>query len=159
MEIDKLKKWLDVAQQFKSDQFWNQIFDEKINSTTSGNQFSQNPLNTVRELFPKCDLYESDQELVVEAEIPGLTKEDLHITIQQQLLTIAGEFKSLNQNQKYYLKERVNRQFKKELTLPYPILMNKVKSEIRHGVLYIVMPFYRDDLENIPIAFDQTNSE
>lgn len=158
--MDKLKKWLEVAQQFKTEHFWNQIFEENKNGSQNfENQSSHNPLSMVKELFPKCDLYESDQELVVEAEIPGLTKEDIHITIQQRLLTIAGEFKALNQNQKYYLKERANRRFKKELTLPYPILMNKVKSEIRHGVLYIFMPFYRDDLENIPIAFDQTNSE
>ncbi|MFZ7944337.1 MULTISPECIES: Hsp20/alpha crystallin family protein [Bacillaceae] len=158
MEVDKLKKWLDVAKQFQSDQFWNQIFEEN-NKKSSRNHLSRNPQTTVNELFPKCDLYESDQELVVEAEIPGLTKEDLQISIQQQLLTIAGEFKALHQNRQYYLKERANRQFKKELTLPYPILMNKVKSEIRNGVLTIVMPFYRDEIENIPIAFDQTNSE
>ncbi|MFK9092968.1 Hsp20/alpha crystallin family protein [Bacillus salipaludis] len=158
MEVDKLKKWLNVAQQFQSDKFWNQIFDEN-SKNSSDKQFSLNPLTTIKELFPKCDLYEVEQVLVLEAEIPGLTKEDLHLSVQQQLLTITGEFKSLNQNRQYFLKERTNRQFKKELTLPYPILINKVKSEIRHGVLYIVMPFHQEDVENIPIAFDQTNSE
>jgi len=96
---------------------------------------------------------------VVEAEIPGMAKEDLHISIQHQVLTISGEFKSLNQNRKYYLKERANRKFKKELTLPHSIQINKVKSEIRHGVLYIIMPFHQDDIENIPIAFEKSNSE
>lgn len=158
MEVDKLKKWLDVAQQFKSEKFWNQIFEEN-SKNSSDNQFSINPLTTIKELFPKCDLYEVEQVLVVEAEIPGLSKEDFHISIQQQVLTITGEFRALNQNHKYYLKERANRKFKKELTLPYPVQINNVKSEMRQGILYIVMPFHQDDIENIPIPFKQTDSE
>ncbi|MEH7354461.1 Hsp20/alpha crystallin family protein [Neobacillus drentensis] len=154
MEIDKLKKWMDAAQQFQSENFWNNIFDNQNQKAPSLSHFS-----TVAEFIPKCDLYESNKELVIEAEIPGVAKEDLHISIQQQLLTIIGEFKALNQNRKYYLKERANRHFKKEITLPYPILINKVKTEIRQGVLYIVMPFDQDDIENIPISFEQTNSE
>ncbi len=125
MEVDKLKKWLDVAQQFQSEQFWHQIFDEKKVNGSSDNGLSINPL-TIKEYVPKCDLFETEHEIVVEAEIPGLQKEDLHISIQQQHLLITGEFKTLHPQRKYYLKERVNRKFKKELSLPFPVQINKI---------------------------------
>ncbi|WP_066061467.1 Hsp20/alpha crystallin family protein [Neobacillus soli] len=153
MEVDKLKEWLDVAQQFQSEKFWNQIFNDH-HTTSSSTNLSQTPLTTVKEYLPKCDLFENDNKLVIEAEIPGLAKEDLHISVHQQLLTISGEFKALKQNCKYYLKERTNRTFKKEITLPYPILVTKITTEIRDGILYIIMPFLQEDVENIPIGFD-----
>ncbi|MGG3470114.1 Hsp20/alpha crystallin family protein [Neobacillus pocheonensis] len=158
MEVDKLKKWLDVAQQFQSEKFWNQIFNEH-NQPSAPNTQSLNPLTAGKEFFPKCDLYETENELIFEAEIPGVDKENLHISIQQQVLTIKGEFKALQQNRKYYLKERANRSFKKELILPYPILIQKIKSEIRNGVLTLSMPLNREEVENIPITFDQSNPE
>lgn len=158
MEVDKLKKWLDVAQQFQTDKFWNQIFDEK-GTTNPGKNSSLNPFPKINDLFPKCDLYEVDNELIVEAEVPGLMKEDLQISINQQLLIITGEFHSLKLNRKYFLKERVSRKFKKELTLPYPIVVNKIRTEIQNGILVIAIPFQHEEGENIPITFDHSNPE
>jgi HSP20 family protein len=158
MEIDNLKKWLEVAQHFQSDRFWNQIFDENSNSQSAHN-LTLNPLTAAKEYFPKCDLFEIENELIVEAEIPGMKREDLHISIQQQFLTISGEFNSLQSNRKYFLKERANRKFKKELILPYAVLINKTHTEIRNGILVIVMPINRTKVENIPIAFEQSSQE
>lgn len=158
MEVDKLKKWLDVAQQFQSEQFWNQIFDEKkINK--SGNSLSLNPLTVSGEFIPKCDLFETESELIMEAEIPGLGKEDIHISIHQQILTLTGEFKTLQSNRKYFLKERANRQFKKELALPYPVALNQIRTEIQKGVLVVVLPINREEVENIPITFNPAAPE
>jgi HSP20 family protein len=155
MEVDKLKKWLDVAQQFQTEQFWNQIFDEK-KQNKPGTGLSLNPLTVSGELIPKCDLYETEHDLIIEVEIPGLGKEDLHISLHQQLLTITGEFKTLLQNRKYFLKERANRKFKKELTLPYPVSVNHIRTEIHKGVLVIVLPINREEVESIPITFNPT---
>ncbi len=147
MEIDKLKKWMDVAQQFQSEAFWNTIFDtaQKNNLTPF----------TASDFFPKCDLYEMDQELVAEIELPGIKREQMQLSIHEQMLTITGEFKSFQQNRKYFLKERANRSFKKELTLPYPIMIEQVKSEFHKGILSIVMPINQDEMETIPINNNQ----
>ncbi|WP_312472608.1 Hsp20/alpha crystallin family protein [Neobacillus sp.] len=151
MEIDKFKKWVDTAQQFQAEEFWNTIFETQNKNSPSGN-----PGTMVTELVPKCDLYGTDTELVVEAEIPGLLKENLHICIHHQLLSITGEFKTLQQNRKYFIKERPNRKFKKEISLPYPVIIQQVKSEIRYGILSIMMPINKEDIENIPINFNQS---
>ncbi|MFF2450626.1 Hsp20/alpha crystallin family protein [Neobacillus sp. NPDC058068] len=150
MEIDKLKKWVDTAQQFQSEKFWNNVFDSQNKSSPLLNQ-----IPTVSEHFPKCDLFETENELVVEAEIPGVLKENLHISIHHQLLTITGECKTFLQNRKYFIKERPNRKFTKEITLPYPVNIHKVKSEMRYGVLSIVMPINREEIEDIPITFNR----
>lgn len=158
MEVDKLKKWLDAAQQFQSEQFWNQIFDEK-NPNKTGSSLSLSPLTVAGEFFPKCDLYETDNELILEAEVPGLGKDDLHISIRSQVLTITGEFKTMLHNRKYLLKERSNRKFKKEITLPYPVTSNHIRTEIFKGILVIVMPINREEVEDIPITFNTDASE
>ncbi|WHY84296.1 Hsp20/alpha crystallin family protein [Neobacillus novalis] len=150
MEIDRLKKWMETAQQYQSEKFWNNVFDSQNKSSPS-----LNPIKTVSELFPKCDLYETENELVVEAEIPGVLKENLHISIHHHLLTVTGEYKTLVQNRKYFIKERPNRKFTKEITLPYPVNIQKVKSEMRYGVLSIVMPINREKIEDIPITFNR----
>ncbi|WML46386.1 Hsp20/alpha crystallin family protein [Neobacillus sp. PS3-40] len=157
--MDKLKKWLDLAQQYQSDQFWKQIFDEKNGKIIENNATASNPFTAAQEYIPKCDLYESMDELILEVEIPGLKKEDIQISINHQILTITGEFKSFKTNYKYFLKERANRKFKKELTLPFPILLNSTRSELSSGILMIKMQINRDEIENVPIYFDNPTSE
>ncbi|NRD80438.1 Hsp20/alpha crystallin family protein [Bacillus sp. BRMEA1] len=148
MDMEKFKKWMDDAQQYQSDAFWNKIFD-----SSKKNSAPITPLS-ISEYIPKCDVYELDHHLIVEAEMPGLTKDHIHISIQQQLLIITGEFNTLKQNRKYFLKERANRKFKKEVTLPYPIIHRQIKSEIRNGILIIILPINREEVEDIPISFE-----
>lgn len=159
MEMDKLKKWLDLAQQYQADQFWNQVFDENGNNSSEKNVSNANPFTIANEYIPKCDLYESGKELVLEVEIPGLRKEDLHISINQQTLTITGEFKTFHPKDKYFLKERANRKFKKELSLPLPIINDSIRSELTSGILTIKMPVNQDEIENIPISFENPTPE
>lgn len=156
MEIDKLKKWLDMAQQYQADQFWNQIFNERNHDNFGNKAGSTNPFAVSQEYMPKCDLFESGEELILEVELPGLRKEDLQIAINHDTIAINGEFKSFHSKDKYFLKERANRKFKKELSLPFPVLTNSVQSELINGILTIKMPINREEIENIPISFDNS---
>lgn len=151
MDMEKFKKWMDTAQNYQTDTFWHNIFD-----TQQKNGVPLTPLS-ISDFIPKCDLFEIEDLLIVEAEIPGVTKENLHISLKPQLLTISGEFQSLKQNRKYYLKERSNRKFKKDVTLPYPIILQQVKSEIQHGILTVHMPINHEEVETIPISIKQSN--
>lgn len=153
MEIDKLKQMLDTAQQFQSEAFWKNIFD-----SSNPNSPSLTPLS-ISEFIPKCDLYEADKTLVAELEIPGILREHLDISIQEQMLIIAGEFKTLQQNRKYYVKERASRKFRKEVALPYPILFHKVKMDLKNGILTMIMPINQEEVETIPISIYPANSE
>lgn len=158
MEMDKLKKWLELTQRFQADSFWEQIFDEKSVEKIK-NSPSISPFTKIQSSFPKCDLYETDDILVIEAEIPGMRKEDLHITVNQQLLTMTGEFNTLQEGRKYFIKERANQTFNKELVLPFPIKISQIRTEIRTGILFIFMPINKEEIETIPITFDQLTPE
>ncbi|MGG5253942.1 Hsp20/alpha crystallin family protein [Neobacillus sp. SM06] len=156
MEIDKLKQWLDLAQQYQAQGFWNQIFTDK---TAEKNEMGQmvNPFSLPQEYAPKCDLFETDGFLIAEIEIPGLKRHDIQVAVNEQTVVITGELKALQANGKYYLKERVNRKFKKELTLPFPILPDQCTNEVADGVLVISMPVKAEDMEAIPISFESSS--
>lgn len=155
MELDKLKKWLDLAGTYQAESFWKEVFEEK---QTNSSSFSlTNPFTIAQEYFPKCDLYEAEGQLVVEMEIPGLNKDDVHVSMNDQTLTITGEFKSLIPSRKYFIKERANHRFRKELTLPLPVLLTNSSSVIQNGILIISLPINREEFEDIPILFDEAN--
>ncbi len=156
MEIDKLKQWLDLAQQYQAQGFWNQIFTEK---TVQKNEMDPmvNPFSLPQEYAPKCDLFESDGVLIAEIEVPGLKRQDVQVVVHEQSLVITGELKALQATGKYYLKERVNRKFKKEVTLPFPILPDQCTNEVTDGVLVITMPIKAEDMEVIPISFESSS--
>lgn len=158
VEIDKLKKWLDLAQQYQTESFWKQIFEDKnVNPSSSSSQ--TNPFTAAQEYSPKSDIYENNKSIVVEIEIPGLRKEDVQVEIRQQTLTITGEFRTLVPSRKYFLKERPNRIFKKELSLPFPVHLEKSISELKNGILIITMPMNHEEIEDIPILFDDQMHE
>lgn len=153
MELDKLKKWLDLAQQYQTENFWKQIFDEKTENPSPSPL--ENPFTKAQDYIPKCDIYEVSEELIVEIEIPGLNKEEIKISINQQTLTISGEFKSLVSSRKYFLKERANHSFKKEISLPFPVSLANSSSVLNNGILVINLPINQEEKENIPILFDE----
>lgn len=135
MDIKNLKHWIELTQQFQSNQFLEQVLSEKNNNY----DVSKTPIKH-QEVFPRCDLYEHDTILVIEVEIPGLKKEDLEIIIQQPSLTIHGEFSTLEPKRQYFLKERPNRKFVRRISLPYPICQQKVWKEFKDGLLLIFLP-------------------
>jgi HSP20 family protein len=157
MELDKLKKWLDLAQQYQTENFWKQIFDEKTEYPSPSPL--ENPFTKVQEYIPKCDIYEEHGGLIAEIEIPGLNKEDIKVSINQQTLTISGEFKSLVPSRKYFLKERANHRFKKEIFLPFPVSLVNSSSVFNNGILVIHLPINQEENENVPILFDDQHLE
>lgn len=156
MEIDKLKQWLDVAQQYQSQNFWNQIFSEKSAGFSDPKTMAA-PFSVAQEYTPKCDLFELDGLVIAEIELPGLKEKDLQISLHDQSLLITGDFRTLQPKGKYFLKERANRKFKKELTLPLPILPSQSTYHLSDGVLVITMPYDKENMESVPITFESSS--
>lgn len=157
MEFEKFKKWLDLAGQNPADHFWNQVFAE--NNQLKMNQKDANSFFIAGSYIPISDLYKVEDQLIVDVELPGLKKEDIHLSIHHQLLSITGEFKTFQPQNKYFLKERANRKFKKEITLPFPIQIHSVCSELKNGVLTIKMRINQEEVETVPIIMDESNFE
>ncbi len=91
---------------------------------------------------PNLDLYEEKDQIVVKAELPGMTKDDIQVSVVDNILTIQGEKKKEEENKgkDYYHAERVYGAFVRNLTLPAEINPEKVQAVFQNGVLEIRLP-------------------
>jgi HSP20 family protein len=91
---------------------------------------------------PAVDIYETDSEVVLKAELPGMTQEDIHIEIRENVLTLKGERKQESEAEEgeYHRVERSYGTFQRMFTLPSVIQHEKVKARYKDGVLEVTMP-------------------
>lgn len=88
------------------------------------------------------DVYEKDGMMNVKATLPGLTHDDVKITVDDHVLTISAERKAENEvkEEDYYLHEVTTGAFRRSLRLPSDVLAHKAKATFDKGVLTITMP-------------------
>ncbi|WP_066299506.1 Hsp20/alpha crystallin family protein [Bacillus sp. FJAT-29937] len=155
MEIEKLKQWLDLTKQYQSQGFWNEIFDH--NQAQATEELASNFFSN-QDIFPRCDMYGTDECIIVEAELPGVEIADIKVFLQQSELILRGECKTVRPSFKYYLKERPNRTFEKKITIPAVINKHEIQTQFDKGILSIILPFNYSDDENIPIMVNNDES-
>lgn len=91
---------------------------------------------------PRVDVYQSDGEVVMKAEIPGVQKEDLNVYIDENTIRLSGrnrkneEFKDEN----IYRSERYYGSFSRTISLPSEVKAEEAKAEYRDGILTITAP-------------------
>ena len=91
--------------------------------------------------FPRMNVHENDQSLVVEAEVPGLTLEEIEVNLVGRELTLKGERKHDSHEGAYHhLRERGAGAFEKTLHLPFGVDGEHVTAELKNGVLVITLP-------------------
>ncbi len=91
---------------------------------------------------PAVDIYETDDAIVLEAELPGMNEKDIDVRVEDNVLTIKGERK-IEQERKeenYYRMERYYGAFQRSFTLPSNVETDKIKAEYKKGILKVVMP-------------------
>jgi HSP20 family protein len=95
-------------------------------------------------LVPSIDVAETDKEIVIAAEMPGLERKDVEISLENDMLTIRGEKKVERENEdkdkSYHLIERNYGVFYRVLQLPPGIDPSKVQATMANGVLKITIP-------------------
>ncbi|MBV8956267.1 MAG: Hsp20/alpha crystallin family protein [Solirubrobacterales bacterium] len=96
----------------------------------------------VRRWIPAMDLVETDEDFVLRADLPGLTEKDVHIELEDNVLTISGERKAEHEERKegYYRVERSSGTFSRSLTLPEGVDPEAVKASFDRGVLEVRVP-------------------
>jgi HSP20 family protein len=97
---------------------------------------------TVADWAPLVDISEDDKEYLIKAELPEVKKEDVKLTIQDNVLSISGERKSEKeeQNKKYHRIERTYGSFMRSFTLPEDADGSKVNADYKDGVLKVHLP-------------------
>ena len=92
--------------------------------------------------IPAVDLYQTDDEVVVKASLPGLKAEDVQITVTGEMLTLKGEFKQKEdvKEKAYHLREQRYGLFERAFALPTEVVADKAKAEFENGILTITLP-------------------
>jgi HSP20 family protein len=88
------------------------------------------------------DIYEDADNVVIKAEIPGVNKEDISVSLTDDTVTISGkktEEKKI-EKENYYRKEIRTGSFSRSFTLPCAVDREKVKATYKNGVLEIILP-------------------
>jgi HSP20 family protein len=91
---------------------------------------------------PAVDMVDKKNEIVVKAEVPGVEKEDINISLTDNTLTIKGETKKEKEEKDddYYYSEISYGSFVRTLTLPEKVQSDKVKASFKNGILEIHLP-------------------
>jgi HSP20 family protein len=91
---------------------------------------------------PRIDVSETDTELKIEAELPGVEEKDLEVVLSNGRLTIKGEKKAEKEEKKkdYHLVERSYGSFARSIGLPFDADSDKVKASFSKGVLTVTVP-------------------
>jgi HSP20 family protein len=91
---------------------------------------------------PAVDIYETENELVLKADLPAVEEKDLDVRIENNMLTIRGERKfEQNVNEDNYLRvERTYGSFSRSFSLPNTVNTEAIKAEYKNGVLSIELP-------------------
>jgi HSP20 family protein len=97
---------------------------------------------TVADWIPAVDISESEGEYLIKAELPGVKKEDIKVTLQEGVLTIQGERKQEKEEKgrKYHRIERSYGTFIRSFTLPDSADDSKVSAEFKDGILDLHVP-------------------
>jgi HSP20 family protein len=91
---------------------------------------------------PDVDIHETEKEIVLEVELPGLNEKDINVMVRNGVLSLKGEKKSERDEKKdtYHLVERSYGAFERSFRLPDSVDEDKIKADFDKGVLRIVVP-------------------
>ena len=115
----------------------NRIFDESFSRTDDlDDDISMSAWK------PLVDIYETDEAIILKAELPGIKKEDVSVEVKDNVLTLKGvrtEEKEIKEKN-YYRKERAFGTFSRAFNLQHRIQPDKIKARFKDGVLKIEIP-------------------
>ncbi len=129
---------------FKKRDLWFDAFDDFDNLGAEINKFLT-PMSKCKGrdgLFrngwaPSVDVYESDSDILIKVDMPGLNKDEIDVSIHDNVLTVKGEKKMENEVKKenYYRAERAYGSFSRSIELPSEVEADKVTAVYKNGVL------------------------
>ena len=131
--MSNLTRWEPVGEMMTLREAMDRLFDDAFTRPLSLNGVSA---------MPAIDMYQTDDEVVVKATLPGLKAEDVDITVTGETLTLRGEFKQENEQKEtsYHIHEQRSGSFERSLLLPTDVKADKAKADFEDGILTITLP-------------------
>jgi len=92
--------------------------------------------------LPRVNIYQTDKEVILKAEIPGVTKDDLNIYVDENSVRLAGQIKRDHEfkDENIFRSERYYGSFSRSIPLPVEINSNEAKAQYRDGILSLTLP-------------------
>ena len=93
-------------------------------------------------LFPAMDISETDHEVKVRALLPGMKKEDVKVSLHQNVLSISGEKKAVEipEDARVLRHERSSGRFQRTFRLNKPVVLDNISANLSNGVLTLTLP-------------------
>ena len=114
---------------------------------------------STRSWAPPVDIYETEDAIVLKAELPGIDPKDVEVRVEDNTLYLKGErnYEKEVKEQNYHRIERSYGSFARSFSLPNSISAEKVKAEYKDGLLTLTMP-KREEAKPKTIKIDVTKS-
>ncbi|MFQ5737034.1 MAG: Hsp20/alpha crystallin family protein [Thermodesulfobacteriota bacterium] len=121
------------------DRIWQDVFSAPAPAPAPSKKRTEREEGTAT---PAIDIIDSEGEVIVKAEMPGVKKEDLSVSIEQDTLYIKGEVKdeAPGEGQRHTYSERKYTGFSRSINLPLKIEVEKIKASLKDGLLSIHLP-------------------
>jgi len=131
----------------------NRLFDDVFSRFDVGF-----PDHTPSRFGPSIEAVEKEKEIVVSAELPGMSDKDVEVLIEQDALIIRGEKRSEIEDRERHFSERFYGRFERVIPLPYAVEENQVEASFENGLLRVRIPKTAKALESakrIPVRTGQ----
>src|SRR3954471_16117147 len=91
---------------------------------------------------PSVDIYENKDHIVLEAELPGMRREDFDLSVENNVITLRGQrqFEKTDESDNYHRVERAYGSFTRSFTLPNTVTAEGANAEYKNGVLRVSLP-------------------
>jgi len=91
---------------------------------------------------PAVDIYETDNEIVVKAELPGVDRKDINLNLENNVLTLKGErrFEKETKEENYHRIERAYGGFSRSFSIPATVDEERIRADYKDGILKIALP-------------------
>ena len=134
--LNNVTRWTPATAYLANREPFFRLFDSYMNGDAQGEEVS------TRTWLPPVDIQETEDGYRFNAELPGLTKDDIEITLENNVLRLSGERKLEKEAKKesFHRIERTYGAFSRSFTLPARVDAEKVQAAFENGVLTIMVP-------------------
>jgi HSP20 family protein len=125
---------------------FDKVFDDLL-SKTFPQLYKEVGVNWLgNEAYPKVDIVNYDNHVIIEADVNGLSKDDVNIDISDNVLTISGKSTKHTTQTGQYIKREIKRSsFKRSFNLSEKIIKSKISAKFENGLLIITLPKQEDE--------------
>jgi HSP20 family protein len=132
-----IAKWEPIKDLLTLQDRMNRLFDDSVRGLRPGEEALGTAIWS-----PAVDIYETDNEVVLKAEVPEISQKDIDIQVENNTLVLRGErkFEKEAKRENFHRIERAYGSFVRSFTLPNSIDQEKIRADYKDGILKIVMP-------------------